>query len=147
MKKVVVESIYELREIETLNEEELNEFNLVDFAKKTAGALKGQDGKTALELFLKNIEGKTEVPDEDVNKAFLATFTKTFSKHKDWTQKTAKLPLNRKMELMKQSVAVMKKEPNKDTPILVWNEAKKVWQAGAISTGQAAGTHGNAVKG
>ena len=144
MKKVVVESIYELRELESLNEQEINEFNLADFAKKVKGAVSSADGKAALEVFLKNIQGKTEVPDETVNKAFRDTFTYTFNKHKDYIEKTGKLPLARKMELMQTAAKVMKAEPNKDTPILVWNDPKKVWQAGAIGTSQASGTHGQA---
>ena len=55
MKKIVVESIYEYRNFNSLNEGELNELNLKNLAQTIKGAVTGQSQKAALINFFNSI--------------------------------------------------------------------------------------------
>ena len=97
-----------------------------------------------MESFLKSIEGKDEIPDETLIKAFNDTFARSFGKYPKYKEAAGKLSLDRKMELMKNAAASMKKDPNRDTPVLQWEPSKKIWLSGAVKTAAAQGTKGNA---
>jgi hypothetical protein len=135
MKKVVVESLYEYRQFSSLhdelNEEELNELNLKNLAQSVKGAVTGQSQKAALINFFKGTEGKDDVPDESVTKAFDAVYSYSYGKYPKLKEASAKWTPAQKYTLMKKSKDAMDKNPKFDTPIMIIKNGKVL--SGAIT--------------